>query len=113
MIQVYHNNRCRKSREAIKNIEKDGKELEIIKYLENPPNQSEIEALLLKLNYQPIDLVRQKESIWIEKFKGKSLTNEDIIKALAENPILIERPIAIFKDKAIVARPLENLNEFI
>ena len=68
---------------------------------------------MLKLNYQPIDLVRQKESIWIEKFKGKSLTNEDIIKALAENPILIERPIAIFKDKAIVARPLENLNEFI
>ena len=65
------------------------------------------------LNYQPIELVRQKESIWIEKFKGKSLTNEDIIKALAENPILIERPIAIFKDKAIVARPLENLNEFI
>lgn len=113
MIQVYHNNRCGKSREAIKYLENAGKEFEIIKYLENPPNQSEIEALLLKLNYQPIDLVRQKESIWIQKFKGKSLTNEDIIKALAENPILIERPIAIFKDKAIVARPLENLNEFI
>ena len=113
MIQVYHNNRCGKSREAIKIVEASGKEFEIIKYLENPPTFDELELLLKKLNYQPLDLVRQKESIWTERFKGKKLSNEEIIKALVENPILIERPIIIFKDKAIVARPPEKLNDFI
>ena len=113
MIQVYHNNRCGKSREAIKIVEASGKEFEIIKYLENPPTFSDLELLLKKLNYQPLDLVRQKESIWTERFKGKKLSNEEIIKALVENPILIERPIIILKDKAIVARPTEKLNDFI
>lgn len=113
MIQVYHNNRCGKSREAIKIVEASGKEFEIIKYLENPPTFEEVEILLKKLNYQPLDLVRQKESIWTEQFKGKKLSNEEIIKALVENPILIERPIIILKDKAIVARPPEKLNDFI
>lgn len=113
MIQVYHNNRCGKSREAIKIVEASGKEFEIIKYLENPPTFDELELLLKKLNYQPLDLVRQKESIWTERFKGKKLSNEEIIKALVENPILIERPIIILKDKAIVARPTEKLNDFI
>ena len=113
MIQVYHNNRCGKSREAIKIVEASGKEFEIIKYLENPPTFDELELLLKKLNYQPLDLVRQKESIWTERFKGKKLSNEEIIKALVENPILIERPIIILKDKAIVARPTEKLNAFI
>jgi arsenate reductase len=113
MIQVYHNNRCGKSREAIKIVEASGKEFEIIKYLENPPTFDELELLLKKLNYQPLDLVRQKESIWTERFKGKKLSNEEIIKALVENPILIERPIIILKDKAIVARPPEKLNDFI
>lgn len=113
MIQVYHNNRCGKSREAVKFLEKLGKEFEIIKYLENPLSSDQLRDLLLKLKYQPIDLVRQKDVIWVENFKGKNLTNEDILKALAENPILIERPIIVFEDKAIVARPVEKLNDII
>lgn len=113
MIQVYHNNRCGKSREAIALLEQSGKEFEIIKYLDNPPTFEELENLLNKLNYRPIDLVRQKESIWIDNFKGKDLTDSQIISALAENPILIERPIVIIGDKAIVARPPEKLNDFI
>lgn len=113
MIQVYHNSRCGKSREAIALLENSGKEFEIIKYLENPPSAEQIIDLLKKLKYEPIDLVRQKESIWVENFKGKDLTNEDIIKALAENPILIERPIIVLEEKAIIARPVERLNDFI
>ena len=112
MIQVYHNNHCGKSREAIALLEQSGKEFEIIKYLDNPTFE-ELENLLNKLNYKPIDLVRQKESIWIANFKGKYLTNSQIISALAENPILIVRPIVIIGDKAIVARPPEKLNDFI
>lgn len=113
MIQVYHNNRCGKSREAIQFLEDTGKTFEIIKYLENPPTVKELALILKKLQYKPIELVRLKEKLWIENFKGKTLTDEDIIKALSENPILIERPIVILEDKAIVARPVEKLNDFI
>lgn len=113
MIKIYHNNRCGKSREALKRLEETGKEFEIIKYLENPPTFDEVTTLLQKLNYKPLELVRQKEAFWIENFKGKNLTNEDIVKALSENPILMERPIVILEDKAIVARSVEKLNDFI
>lgn len=113
MIQVYHNNRCGKSREAIKFLENAGIEFEVIKYLETPPSVDELVILLKKLKYEPIDLVRQKEAVWIENFKGKKLKAAEIIKALAENPILIERPIVVIDDKAIVARTLEKLIDFI
>lgn len=113
MIQVYHNNRCGKSREAIKILETSGKEFEIIKYLENPPTFAEVEILLEKLGFKPLELVRQYESLWKENFKGKNLSNKDIIKGLIQNPILIERPIIIFYEKAIVARPPQKLNDFI
>lgn len=113
MIQVYHNNRCGKSREAIKILEEDGVTFEIIKYLENPPTCSELKELLEKLKYKPIDLVRKKEAIWIADYKGKELSDEQIIKAMVQHPILIERPIIIKGKAAIVARPPTNLNNFI
>ncbi|MDD3003720.1 arsenate reductase family protein [Flavobacterium sp.] len=113
MIQVYHNNRCGKSREAVQKLEQSGKEFEIIKYLEHPPTFEELKELLTKLNYQPLDLVRQKESVWIENFKGKNLSDDAIIHAMIEFPILIERPIIIFENTAIVARPVEKLNQYI
>jgi arsenate reductase len=113
MIQVYHNNRCGKSREALKLLESAGKEFQIINYLENPPTFEELEQLLVKLSYTPLGLVRQKESIWTERFKSKNLSNKEIINALVEYPILIERPILIFENKAIVARTPERVNDFI
>ena len=61
-----------------------------------------------KLALKPIELVRQKEKIWIENFKGKIVSDDDIIQAMIENPILIERPIVINGDTAIIARPLEK-----
>ena len=113
MIQIYHNNRCGKSREALKVIVQLQKPFTVIKYLENPLSSQEIEVLLKQLMYKPIDLVRQKERIWIENFKEKNLADQEIINALAENPILIERPIVTFNDKAIIARNLEILNGFL
>lgn len=113
MIEVYHNNRCGKSREVIKILEASGKSFKIKKYLENPPSFEELQSLLKKLNYSPLQLVRQKELIWIEKYKSKQISDEEIVNALIENPILIERPIVIIGDKAIVARPSEKLNGFI
>ena len=113
MIQVYHNNRCGKSREAIKLLEDAGVEFEIIKYLEHPPTSNELTELLKKLDVKPLELVRQKEKIWIENFKERKLSDAQIIDSMVKNPILIERPIIIIGNKAIIARPPEKLNDFI
>jgi arsenate reductase len=113
MIQIYHNPRCGKSRNCLTFIEAEGKEFEIIRYLENHPTTDELELLLKKLNRKPLELVRQKEKIWIENFKNKEMTDQDIIKAMVENPILIERPIVINGDKAIIGRELEKITDFL
>lgn len=110
MITIYHNPRCGKSRECLAYLESKNQSFEVVKYLENPLNYEELSALIQKLNLSPIELIRTKESIWIENYKGKTLPNEDIIAAMVAHPILIERPIVVYKDKAVIARPLTNLD---
>jgi arsenate reductase len=112
MIEVYHNPRCGKSRNCLAFLENTNQEYKIIKYLEEVPNAEELKALLKKLNIKPIELVRQKEKIWIEQFKGQNLTDEAVIEAMIENPILIERPIIIKGNKAIVAREADKIEAF-
>jgi len=113
MIQIYHNQRCGKSRNCLLVLEESNKEFEIINYLNIPPTASELVTLLKKLNLKPIELVRQKEKIWIENYKGKTLTDEQIIQAMAENPILIERPIVVKDNQAIIGRDLDKVIPFI
>jgi arsenate reductase (glutaredoxin) len=113
MIQIYHNSRCGKSRECLAFIENSGKEYEIIKYLEDIPTFEELKIIIKKLGIKPIELVRQKEKIWIENFKDKKMTDDEIIKAMILNPILIERPIVINGNKAIIARPFEKAEGII
>lgn len=113
MIQVLHNSRCGKSREAIAFLEASGKPFEVIKYLETPLSISQLQELIAKLKVTPIALVRQKESVWIENYKGKNLTDADIIQAMSIHPILIERPIVINGSKAAIGRPLENINTIV
>lgn len=108
MIQIYHNSRCGKSRECLAFLEDSGKEFEVIKYLENTPTFDELESIIEKLGIKPIELVRQKEKVWIENFKNTTMSDHEIIQAMILNPILIERPIVINGKKAVVARPLEN-----
>ena len=108
MIQIYHNSRCGKSRECLAFLEDSGKEYEVIKYLENVPTFDELKEIIKKLGIKPIELVRQKEKIWIENFKNTKMSDNEIIQAMISNPILIERPIVINGDKAVIARPLEN-----
>lgn len=108
MIQIYHNSRCGKSRECLAFLEDSGKEYEIIKYLEDVPSFEELKTIIKKLGIKPIELVRQKEKIWIENFKDKKMSDDEIIQTMISNPILIERPIVINGDKAIIARPLEK-----
>lgn len=113
MIQIYHNPRCGKSRNCLAFIEETGQEFEVIKYLEEAPSFQELASIIQKLNYKPINLVRVKEKIWIDSYKDKSLTDNEIIQAMVVNPILIERPIVIKGEKAIIGRVIEDVFEFI
>ncbi len=108
MIQIYHNSRCSKSRQCLSLIENSGKKFEVIKYLENPPTIAELTEIISKLEIEAIDLVRKKEKIWVEQFKDKVLSPKEIIEIMVKNPILIERPIVISENKAVVARPIEK-----
>lgn len=110
MIQIYHNSRCGKSRECLAFLENSGKEYEVIKYLEEVPTFEELKDIIQKLRIKPIELVRRKEKIWTENFKNVAMTDDEIIQAMISNPILIERPIVINGDKAVIARPLENVS---
>lgn len=113
MIQIYHNPRCGKSRNCLAFIEETGQEFEVIKYLEEAPSFQELASIIQKLNCKPINLVRVKDKIWIDSYKDKSLTDNEIIQAMVVNPILIERPIVIKGEKAIIGRVIEDVFEFI
>ncbi len=112
-MKILHNPRCRKSREGLGMLEESGLEFEIVDYLNNPLSKSEIAALLKKLKMEPMDLVRKTEAIWKEKYKGKDLSPEEIIEAMAKHPKLIERPVVIVGDTAVIGRPPENIRELL
>ncbi|NBT86971.1 MAG: arsenate reductase (glutaredoxin) [Flavobacteriaceae bacterium] len=112
MIKIYHNPRCRKSREALKYIEDKGASFEVIQYLQNPLTGQELSNLINKLNISPIDLIRKEEALWKTQFKDKNLDNKALINLMIKEPRLMQRPIIEFQDMAVIARPiiaLENL----
>ncbi|PHR98222.1 MAG: arsenate reductase (glutaredoxin) [Leeuwenhoekiella sp.] len=111
MLKIYHNPRCRKSREGLAILEESGQDFEIVKYLDTPPSYLELAAILGKLNLKPIELVRKNEAIWKEQFKGKELSDEEIIQAMVDHPKLIERPIVVKNNEAVLGRPPENISE--
>lgn len=113
MIKIYHNPRCSKSRQGVEALEKSGKEFEIIKYLEAVPSEKELTNIIKLLGISPIELVRKTEAIWKDNYKGKELTDKELITAMTQNPKLIERPIIINKNKAVIGRPLENIFKII
>lgn len=113
MIQIYHNARCGKSREGLNILENSGKEFEVIKYLTNVPSKQELLDVIKKLNISPIDLVRKNESVWKEKFQDLQLTDDAIVEAMLAFPILIERPIVINGNKAVIGRPPEKIKDII
>jgi arsenate reductase len=113
MITIYHNPRCKKSREGLAILEASGHDFEIVKYLTEVPSEEELKSILKTLNISPIDLVRTQEKIWKDHFKGQSLSDSEIIKALHEHPKLIERPIVINADKAVIGRPPEKIEAIL
>ncbi len=108
-MKLYHNPRCSKSRQGLAILQKTNQKIEIIEYLKKPISETELKDILKKLNIDPIDLVRKNEVIWKESYKGKDLSNEQIIQAMMKYPKLIERPIFINGNKAVIGRPPERI----
>lgn len=113
MIKIFHNNRCRKSREGLAILESSGKDFEIVNYLENIPTKSELQDILHLLDISPMKLIRKNEAVWKENYKGKTLSDNELIEAMIKNPKLIERPIVINGKKATVGRPPELIKEIL
>jgi arsenate reductase len=110
MITLYHNPRCSKSRQALALLQEKGIELDVRLYLENPPTATELKALLGKLGVGARALLRTGEEIYKElNLNDERLSEAALIKAMVNNPKLIERPIAIKGNKALIGRPPENL----
>ena len=105
MIEIYHNPRCSKSRQTLEILENENQDVQIIKYLDTPPTFEQLQSIIELLGIKPFDLVRKGEVIWKEQFKGKTLTEKELISAMVENPKLIERPIVINGKKAVIGRP--------
>jgi len=102
---IFHNTRCSKSREALDLLEKGNCEIEIRDYLNLPPSKEELKEILAMLKCKPIDIVRKNEPLYLEKYDGKKITDAKWLEILNKNPILIERPIVIDGEKAVVGRP--------
>jgi arsenate reductase (glutaredoxin) len=108
-MKIYHNPRCRKSREALELLTKNGVKLEVIEYLNTPPSEQELREIVAYLGVSPEEIVRKGEPEYKENFKGKTLNDEQWIKALIDYPKLMERPIVVKNKKAVVGRPPENV----
>jgi arsenate reductase len=114
MVTLYHNPRCSKSRDALNLLREQGQEPEVILYLETPPNAKTLKALLGKLGISARELLRKGEDAYKElNLADETLSEAALIKAMVENPKLIERPIAVNGDKAVIGRPPENVKTIL
>lgn len=109
MLKIYHNPRCQKSRETLKLIQESGAPCTIVDYLNDRPTAQELQAVLKKLGMPAESLVRKSEQLFKDEFKGKDFSETEWIQIMVEHPKLIERPIVIKGDKAVLGRPPENV----
>jgi len=113
MITIWHNNRCSKSREAKALLEESGLEFEVFEYLKNDFSKEELLRVMAQLKISDInDMLRKKEKEYKELDIGNKSQNE-ILDLVVQNPKLIERPIIIKENKAVIARPMENLTNLL
>ena len=110
---IWHNPRCSKSRAGLKYLEEKGIEHEVVRYLDTPPSAEELTEVLQKLGMSPRELMRTKETIYRELGLKEVTDDAALIAAMAEHPKLIERPVVIRGDKAVVARPAEKIDEVL
>ncbi len=112
-VTFYHNPRCSKSRSALALLQERGVVPRIVEYLQQPPSRDTLAEVIRLLKVKPENLVRKGEAIYREQYKDKHLTDEQWIDALAQHPILIERPIAVRGNRAVIGRPPEAVLDLL
>jgi arsenate reductase len=113
-IRIFHNPRCSKSRQTMQLIESKDIIPDVVEYLKDPPTADELEEILDLLGLEPRELMRTREKAYKENnLDDPDLSREALIKAMIDNPILIERPIVLHKGKAIIGRPPEKVLDIL
>jgi len=113
-VKIYHNPRCSKSRDTLKLLQAQGIAPEIVEYLKSPPTAADLQDILHKLNIKPRDLMRIKESEYLDNIlDDPSLSDAELIEAMVRIPKLIERPIVLANGKAAIGRPPEKVLEIL
>ena len=113
MYKIYHNPRCRKSREALFLLEDLGLKVLVVNYLTEPLSKPKLQEILVKIKLKPSQLIRKNEADWKAINNRKELTENQILDVLIKCPKTIERPIVTSEDSGVLARPLENLITFL
>lgn len=108
MITIFHNPRCGKSRCALDAL-KHKPEVDIREYLKNPPTLEELRELMNKLGLKPLDFIRTGEDVFKQKYKGKTLSDDQWLQAITEDPVLLQRPIVVKGNKAWIVRDEPSL----
>ncbi|NLE48982.1 MAG: arsenate reductase (glutaredoxin) [Sandaracinaceae bacterium] len=106
---LYHNPRCSKSREALALIKERGLEVEVVEYLKDPPSLETLEAIAQKLGESAREMIRKKEAVFKERGFTDATPLAEVLKVMAEEPILLERPLLVTEDGAAVGRPMKNI----
>lgn len=112
-VRIYHNPRCSKSRSACAILAEKGVEAEVVEYLKTPPDRATLSALLAMLGLRAEELVRKGEAIVKIEYAGRRMSDEDWLEAMLAHPILIERPIVVVGERAVVARPPERVLDLL
>ena len=107
-VTIYHNPRCSKSRQTLALLQERGVTPTVVEYLKTPPDAATLGDILAKLGCPPRQLMRVKEAVYRERgLDDENLSDADLIQAMVDNPILIERPIVLAGDRAALGRPPE------
>jgi arsenate reductase (glutaredoxin) len=112
-MKIYHNPRCSKSRAGLQYLEEKGYDIEIVKYLETGFTENELREIISKSGKKPLDFVRKHEKDYIANYKDKQFSDEEWIQILVENPRLLQRPIVVNGNKAVLANPPQNVEEIV
>lgn len=112
-MKIYHNPRCRKSRETLSLLREKGIHPKVIEYLKTPPSEEELKEIITMLGIPAEKLLRKNEVIYKENYKGSDFSDAEWIKVMVENPKLIERPIVISNNQAVIGRPPSNIDKLI
>ena len=112
-MKIYHNPRCKKSRDGLNYLKSREIEPEIIDYLKNGLTASDLKEIILKLHINPLELIRKNEMMFRKELKNLNLTDEEWMKTILENPFLMKRPVILAKFKGVIGDSVENIEKIL